>query len=182
MKKTLLASAIAVSALGSVNAQADIAITNMLFGTTNYASGGSLNNDGSGMMNSVAPFFYHTWTGTQVTTFMDNTGSWAGSSASGAFDYDADIAAMTSNQVAVGIYFNWSIYTEIALLEIFDCTNGFCQDGNGVAMDNGPFVAGSVVTFSGTGTIYTPVPAAAWLMGSGLLVLAGLSRRNKKSA
>ena len=182
MKKTLIASALAMTTLGSVNAQADIAITNMLFGTTDYASGGSLTDAGDGAMFSVDDFFYHTWTGGQATTFMDNTGSWSGSSAQGAYDYDADIAGMSAGQVAVGIMFNWNGQNEIAVLEIFDCAANFCQ-GNGVSMANGPF-AGSVAIFSGTGSANVPevpVPAAVWLMGSGLLGLVGVARRRKQA-
>lgn len=179
MKKSILASAIAISALGSVNANADIAITNMLFGTTNYVSAGSLLEGGGGSMHSIDPFFYRAWFATQATTFMDTTGVFAGSNTQGPWDYSAEIAGLTSNQIAVGIFFNWGGASNIAILEIFDCelSTGACT-GNGIAMDNGPFV-GSVATFSGVGPVIIPVPAAVWLMGSGLLGLMSVSRRKR---
>jgi hypothetical protein len=43
-------------------------------------------------------------------------------------------------------------------------------------MPAGPF-AGFQPTFNGVATVATPVPAAAWLLGSGLLGLVGVARR-----
>jgi len=178
MKKSLIASAVAVSALSSVNVQADIAVTNMLFGTTNYAAGGSLLDAGGGVMNSVDPFFYHTWVASQATTFMDTTGSFFGSNGQGSWDYAADIAGMNADQVAVGIIFNWSAQSGIAILGIFDCTDGVCS-GNSAVMQNGPF-GDSVFGFSGIGSAtVVPVPAAVWLMGAGLFGLLGIAKRKK---
>ena len=151
-KPTALSSAVALS-LGSTSALAvpptEVNINNMLFGTTNYAAAGTLKDDGTGTMNSVDPFFYHTWTSSQQTVFLDSTDTWNGSSAQGPYDYDADLAGMTANQFGVGLFFNWNGQNDIAVLEIFDCDSvpGTCA-GQGVAMDNGPF-AGSVAAFSG---------------------------------
>lgn len=194
MKKTIIAATIAAVTLAGEVVQAEnfpslyqIEITNMLFGATNYASGGSLYDGGSGFLHSIDPFFYHTWTGAQQTVFMDSTGIFSGSSAQGAYDYSAEISAMTTDQIAVGIFFNWGGQNEIAVLEIFDCVSSgiFGQascSGNGIAMDNGPF-QGSVATFSGIGYSAipdVPVPAAGWLMGSGILGLVALARRSRK--
>ena len=44
-------------------------------------------------------------------------------------------------------------------------------------MTNGPFI-GYNATFGGTATV-VPVPAAVWLLGSGLLGLVGVARRKK---
>lgn len=189
MKKTLLVSAIAVSALSSINAQADhissnnttnIHITNMVFGTTDYAADGTLTREGDGGLFSIDPFFYHTWTATQQTLFLQNDDTWAGFSEQGAFDYTTQISAMTAGQVAVGMYFNWNGSNEIAVLEIFNCgytVGSYARcNGNpstGVAMQNGPFI-GSTAIFE---TAPAPIPAASWLMLSGLLGLVGLARR-----
>ena len=183
MKKTLLASAISLL-LGSAASQADISVTNMFVdgtdGGLNFAAGGSLTNAGDGQAYSVDLFFGHGWTLDQQTMFMDNSGSWSGTSAQGPFDYDADIAAMTADQIAVGSYWNWNGSNEIAHLDIYDCIAGVCT-GVGVGHQNGP-AAGTVLIFSGTDSAsVVPVPSAVWLFGSGLLGLVGISR-HKKSA
>ena len=185
MQKTLIASAIALS-LGSAAAQADIVVTSMVFSGT-YAASGTLLDAGGGTLASVDPFFYHTWTAAQQTTFMDSTDSWSGTSLQGTFNFDSYIAGMTANQRAVGLYFDWNGSNEIAVMEIFNCDGGVCT-GNGTPMANGPF-KGSVAIFNGTGSCpgcgpaqQVPVPAAAWLMGSGLLGLVGVARRRRKQA
>lgn len=176
MRKKFLYSAIAATLLNSVSAEADIAITNM-FVDDNYMASGTLMENGGGQVDSVDPFFYHTWTLFQQTAFMDNTGSWSGTSAQGSFNYDDSIASMTSNQIAVGSYWSWNGAEEIAHLDIFDCITGVCT-GVGVGHQNGPAV-GTVLIFSGTDTSFVPVPSAVWLMGSGLLGLVGLARRKR---
>jgi len=173
MKKSLMISAMGISIFSSCNASADVSVTNMSFGDE-YAVGGVLTKEGDGDLYSIDSFFGHAWTAIQKTTFLDNTGSWSGSlGTTTPYDYDDEIAAMTGSQRAVGIYFDWKTGNSIAILEIFDCVAGICT-GQGVPMDNGPFV-GSVAKFSGTGTVI-PVPAAAWLMGSGVLGLLGVAR------
>lgn len=179
MDKKILVSAISL-VVGSFGAQAanDISINNMLFGTTNYSSGGTLKEDGTGSMSSVDPFFYHTWTASQETVFLDSTGTFSGTSIQGAYDYDDEIAAMTANQVAVGIFFDWNGSNDIAILEIFDCvsTHGICI-GQGVPMDNGPFL-GSIAIFSGGQTLnlvcndvsdYTATDTSKWFSISEIL-------------
>lgn len=179
MNKTILASAIIFS-LSASSAQADIAITNF-FSDKDYSAGGTLTDAGSGNLFSIDPFFYHTWTASQETYFMDNTGSWSGSSLQGAYNYDNEIAAMTSSQIAVGLYFNWSGINETAMLEIFDCTLGVCT-GVGVPLDNGPhFGQVRILSGTGNGTVIpnVPIPTPIWLFSSGLLALIKMGVRKK---
>ena len=195
MKKNQIASAIAIATFVTTAAQADIQITNMRFATTDYLAGGILTSAGDGEIHSIEDFFMNPWTASQQTIFMDNTQSWANNamknsgaeSSQGFYDYDANIAAMTGSQVAVGMFFNWNGNNDIAVLEIFDCIANVCT-GNGIPMANGPFgngnpdgtpTNGSRATFSGT---VVPVPATAWLMGSGLLGLIGVARRSRRAS
>ena len=183
MKKTLLASALAFTTTAAVTtASADISITQMNFSGISAASGSVLD-AGGGSFNGL--FFGHVWTADQVTGPITNaSGSFAGSNALGAYDYAAGIANMGAGEIAVGTLFDWSTSIDIPVLAVFDCTSvpGTCTGVNttaGGGMQTGPF-AGATPAFNGTGNLSAvPVPAAAWLMGSGLLGLVGVARRRK---
>jgi len=182
MKKTLIAATVAV-AVCSFNARADIVITQAtLPGKPPSLAGGEITNAGNGTIFSIDPFWGIPWTAVQQTTFMDNTGSWNGISPVGggtAFDYDVEIASMTDNQVAVGLFWNWNTNNGVAVLEIFDCISDVCM-GQGVPMATGPF-PGIPIIFNGTGSATVPsaipVPAAMWLMLSGIVGLIGFSHK-----
>jgi len=126
----------------------------------------------SGNIFSFNPFFGIPWLGVQQSGYLKNTDSMAfvydknnspvgdpcsapasvtkstgPCSSQGSYDFDTTLAAMTDEQIAVGIFFNWSVNANIAVLEIFDCdATGNCT-GNGVPMANGPFT-GQVVVFN----------------------------------
>ena len=192
MNKTLLASAIALSLGASATAQAQtITITAMNFSGI-YAASGTVNDMGTGVMNSVDDFFYQPWTATQKT--WDDThevaSSWSGDGTNGsvngsAFSYSY---TLTGNQVAVGTFFDWNTNNGIPVLTIYDCpvSGGGACTGASLPMANGPF-SGSEPGFNGStmddfpvsGGSSVPVPAAVWLMGSGLLGLVGVARRRK---
>lgn len=193
MKRTLVASAIALTLGVSTNASANLVVTSMDFGG-NYAAEGTINDDGTwGSFNSIDNFFYQPWTATQESDVITNSNgvTFAGSTALGAYDFSADIANMTNDQVAVGSYFNWNGNNDIAVLAVFDCTSGTGCVGQTIGADGNMFggmqtppFAGSVPAFNGTGTLSAgvsevPVPAAVWLFGSGLVGLAGIARRRK---
>jgi len=180
MKKTLIASAIALTSIAAVNVNADIAITEMNFSGLSAASG-SVNDDGTGTFSGS--FFMHAWNATVETAVITpGNGSWAGTNALGTWDFQDAIDGMLAGQVAVGTFFDWNSNTDIAVLAIFDCAAGVCTgvtDNPDQGMQTGPF-PGAAPGFNGTGSLSAiPVPAAAWLMGSGLLGLVGVARRRK---
>ena len=183
MKKSSLASAIALSlgTAGSASALT-VSITQMNFNGL-FGVSGQVTSAGTGSFTSITPFFGRHWTAT-ATTFFSATGPnmWAGTVTAGVYSYNF---SLTSNQVAWGTLFDWNT-GPIPLLNIMTCTSfyagGVCT-GTGTPMQTPPF-AGQAPSFNGVVShhsdhAFIPVPAAAWLMGSGLIGLAGVARRSK---
>ncbi len=188
LKKSALTAAVALT-LGTGAAQA--ASFNMTFmdfpGAPNTTVSGTADTGaGTGSFNSGStPFFGQPWTGTVVAGFETaGAGSWTystatGSSANGTYNF-----TLAAGQVAMGVLFDWNTNLGIPVLNILNA------DGSGVDIDSdgtlgtkmaaGPF-KGSPVGFSGTPISAVPVPAAAWLFGSGLVGLVGVARRRKTS-
>ena len=155
--------------LGSVAAQAiDVSVTNMDFyppGTTTPAfvdplASGTVGSglDGTGQINSGTDFFSNPWVADQQVHF-DTAGShtWAGTSASGAFSYTFNLS---ENQIAIGLYFDWTTNLDIPVLAVFD-TDGtpVNTDGDaspGTAMQTAPF-PGQTPAFTGTMSNFQPI-------------------------
>ena len=185
MKKSLLASAIAVGlgTTGAANALT-VTITQMNFNGLHGATG-AITSAGTGTFTSTGTFFGQPWTA-QAMSFFSSTGAntWAGTAPAGAYSYNF---SLTGSQVAWGTLFDWNSNPLIPVLNIMTCTSfstgGSCT-GTGTPMQTPPF-SGQAPAFNGVVTSASvsaiPVPAAAWLFGSGLVGLAGVARRNKKA-
>ena len=156
-----------------------------------------------GFMESVVTFNKHHWSADAVVYFDAHSEplSWAGTG-TGVNPYGAPTLKnfsytfhLTDYQVAWGLLFNWNGINGIPVLNIMDCGVGGDTGQNGdncytipTAMANGPFsgseaawtgdIHSGSVPFSGNNAV--PIPAAAWLFGSGLVGLAGIGRRRKK--
>ncbi|WP_297527145.1 VPLPA-CTERM sorting domain-containing protein [Thiohalobacter sp.] len=188
MKKTILAGAIA-AAMGTSAANAavtSISITQMVFGNT-YAATGSIDiANGSGVFTSVDPFYSNHWTAT-VQTVFSSSGTWAGTSPQGAFSYQFTVDTTAGDVAAVGTYFDWATNLGIPVLTVFNCGAGNVGDactGLSLPMATLPF-PGQQPTFNGVvaaASSPVPVPAAVWLMGSGLVGLVGVARRRRRAA
>ena len=191
MQKTLLASAIGLALGTAATVQAaQITITQMDFNGL-YAASGALNDAGNGSMTSVDPFYGNHWTADQVVWFNDHSGpsEWDASGYANGGIYNF---TLTGNQVAAGTLFDWNANLDIAVLTIFDCAagGGACT-GASLPMAGGPFkgqspgfnglTADDFPISNGGGTNPVPVPAAAWLFGSGLVGLVGVARRRRKA-
>jgi len=195
MKKTILATAVLLS-LGTSAQALSIDITEMQYydanGDFDFAQTGQpnttvlFNSSLAGLMYSDSPFFGITWDAYQVMWDETVTGAavnWSGATASGSYSYDY---TLNTGEVAIGLMFNLGTSLDVAILQIFDCSDAVnCTSVNsdlthpnvpGSEMINGPW-PGQHVTFSGLAIV--PVPAAVWLFGSGLLGLLGVARRRK---
>ena len=182
LKKLTLTAAVALS-LGTSAAQAaKFNITFMDFpGVQNPNVVGTADTGtGTGTFTSgITGFFGHAWTGTVVAGFESSgAGSWNFSSASGASSTGTYNFTLAPGQVAMGILFDWNSNNGIPVLNILNADgSGVDIDGDGTlgtVMITGPF-PGAPIGFAGTAIV--PVPAAAWLMGSGLMGLVGFARR-----
>jgi hypothetical protein len=197
MKKTVVATALLAS-LGAGAAQAYPIYTFNYVGTFTMLdpTGGIVGNDpaltggmvmdmgtgaGTAAMNPSTPFFGYTWTAHNITLQAFNmTG---GVEASMLFDW-----GVTTNITVTADFQLTPVGPGTFSITTLDCggPGGVCDGIAGNAMNNGPF-SGFNATFGGLAYVtgvdngQVPVPAAAWLLGSGMLGLVGVARR-KKSA
>ena len=188
MNKSLLASTIALALGNAAYIQAaTITLTEMDFGGP-HAISGTVNDSGTGIVQSIDPFFGRPWFADQVVWFDTPSSilTWSGEPFYDPFTYTFHLA---SNQVAAGLFFDWTA-SGVPVLIIFDCPisgGGVCT-GNSLPMATGPF-PGLEPDFRGftsddfptSGSSPVPVPAAVWMFGPGLLGLIGVARRNKSA-
>lgn len=194
MKKSLIASAVALGLGTAGAAQAlTVGVTTMNFNGA-YGATGSVSSNGTGSFTSTGTFFGQPWTADAVS-FYSGVGAHT-FTAVGSDALNNSIAignatynfSLTASQVAWGTYFDWNGNYDIPVLAIMTCTSfstgGVCT-GTGTPMQTPPFAGAApafdgIVSSSSATTPQIPIPAAAWLFGSGLVGMAGVARRNKK--
>ena len=206
MKKTAISAALLMIMTGSANAAvggfdmynpggAVVDANDGLPGTT--ATTADTRNFGTGTwtLSSTDTFFFSNWTAHSGTvyntagTYRFQTGDNCGTSTSAGCEYVVDLLA---GYTLGHVLFNWGATSNIDVLNIWDASgNSVDIDGDGIAgwgMIDGAFLGfnanftiapGSplpVQSYAGSASVI-PVPAAAWLFGSGLLGLVGVARR-----
>lgn len=200
MKKSVLASALVLAMGVSSVAEANTAgLTGSWSGTYQFAmlspNGGAVGTQsapeawtwdfdaGTIAITNTITFFGSVWTAHDVT-FGDNGTNYG----------NAD-GPTNSGGLDINMLFDWSASTNIPLTTGWDVT----ATGNAVSDNAAVTVAYSTITagsgdfpgfhpqFTGSlhkdtgGTPAIPVPAAVWLMGSGLIGLVGVARRRRRS-
>jgi hypothetical protein len=186
MKKTIVASALAVAMGGASAVQANTAgLTGVWTGSFTFSmfspNGGAVGaptapqawtwdfDAGTVEFTNTTTFYASVWTA-HDTTITDDGSSYGPSAPGG-----------------VNVLFDWSVNINIPVTSDWDVTasGNAAGDTATVTVNSVTITAGSPAfpgfhpNFSGDLT-KVPVPAAAWLMGSGLIGLVGVARRRKK--
>jgi hypothetical protein len=188
MKRTAIAAAVALALGGGAvgSAEANTAgLTGVWTGTylfTMTSPGGgpvggsgvaqnwTFNFDaGTVSISNTTAFYGSVWTA-HNTTFTDNGTNYGG------------------NGTTANMFFDWSVNTNIPVAEQWDVTSNGNTVGStatathtlAVILPSSPAFPGFHPAFDGTLT-KVPVPAAVWLMGSGLVGLVGVGRRRRRS-
>jgi len=161
MKKTTLAVALgAVLGTAAVSAATITSGTFTMYDPTGAVVGGSATVTGDPTVGMTSPtaFFGFKWTAHDLV----NTG---GNNYDAPFDWGA-----TAN---IPVVLNWGITGTN-----YETLDGDSNGIPGTAMTAGPFTGFSPY-FNVTTAV--PIPAAAWLFGSGLLGLVGVARRRRNA-
>ena len=179
--KTIVGITCACVALMSFNASAiSIDFTEFLDGSPTPVDGTLTDSGGFGSISGS--FFGYTWvtTGEAYFDFGTTDATWEGETVMNGvvtnYLYDVNL---TETQVAWGGYWSWSSTYGVPKLIVMDCVNSMpgssCTGYELVYY--GPFVAtGPHAGYIGVVSA-VPVPAAAWLFGSGIIGLIGIARR-----
>ena len=187
MKKQAIAAAVAVAlGGGALSAQANTSgLTGVWTGTYVF----SMTSPGGGGVGVPAPPQAWSWDFDAGTVSISNTTTFFGSVWTAHDTTFSDNGTdYGSTPAGVNMLFDWSASTNIPVTIAWDVT----ATGNAASDTGAVTVVYSTITpasgdfpgfhpaFNGSLT-KVPVPAAVWLMGSGLVGLVGVARRRRKS-
>lgn len=160
----------------------------------------SVSGAGNATLSSSTPFYGYNWSTHNVSIYGPGTYTVFSDCAPGNPGCGSGTAipfTVAPNQVGVHLLFDWGINKDMDLVNVWDLNATFpgnppsswdaaSSDANGDGVRGIPFVDGTFVGFNANFNVNgvvamnpspTPVPAAAWLLGSGLLGLMGFAKR-----
>ena len=187
MKKTALATAVALTLGISAAAEANTAgLTGVWSGTYTFA----MTSPGGGVVGTPTSYAW-TWDFDAGTVSIANSATFYASvwTAHDVTFVDTGTAYDPAGGMgAVNMLFDWSVNLNIPVTQGWDvtATGNAVGDTAAVGVNFATITAGSPAfpgfhpSFSGNLT-KVPVPAAVWLMGSGLIGLVGVARRRRRS-
>jgi len=205
MKKTLLATALALTCSAAMAAPVPFT-NNGAANFTMYDSTGGLTgtfNDITGFVDydnmtfsvaSASPFFGQPWTASGGTLFTAGTYTVDVNGDGSDAPPGMNLVTFTvgTGQMGGNINFAWGPSSGIDVFNVWDVTDNGDNtstwtstdiDSNGIlglGMVDGPFQGFSAnFNFVAPNAAVIPVPAAVWLLGSGLIGLVGVARRKK---
>ena len=180
MKKTLIASGVAIALGSSMSAEAGTTgLTGVWTGTYAFEL---MSGSGSPIFGPSEPQFW-SWDFDAGTVNMLNTSTFYASvwTAHSVTFSDRGDGTYGGTPDTANMLFDWDVYTNIPIETVWDVTDN--GDGSatvdvfyGKIMASSPAFPNSLTSFTGS-LSSVPVPAAVWCFGSGLLALIGVARR-----
>ena len=184
VKKTALASALLLAMGTATVAEANTAgLTGVWTGLYSF----DMTDPGDGVVPDTPALQAWTWDFDAGTVSITNTETFFFSVWT-AHDVTFNDTGTSYGDTAVNMLFDWSVNLNIPVISDWDvtATGNVVGDTAVVGVNNATITAGSP-SFPGFHPAFTgsltkvPVPAAAWLFGSGLLGLVGVARRRRNS-
>ena len=190
MKKTAIALALTLGAVGSAQAgnwsgefcmfdSTGASVSDFTWGTVCDEQVTGAIDTGAGTFGVASPqtFFGQNWTAHDGALLGE--GTHVIDTIQGGL-YTVTVGA---GQVGGHILFDWGVVADIDVINVWDVTDGVSGDvytstdwdGDGIL--GGKMIDGAFAGFSANFNMETPIPAAVWLFGTGLLGLVGVARR-----